>query len=98
MPLKTIGRWRTRTAAIGASAIVALAPVAAHAAAVTMEYDAIGTSYIARTGSSIALGPTTLTTNIDTATGDFTGSLPLPGTTTTFSVGGLIPVTADVDF
>lgn len=91
-------RWRRRAAVLGAGAIVALIPAAAHAATLGVEYDAVGTSHIAKTNSTINLGPTTLTTNIDLDTGNFTGSMPLPGTTTSFSIIGLIPVTADVDF
>lgn len=91
-------RWRKRVATVGVGAALVLAPVAAYAATLSVEYDAVGTSHIAKTGSTIDLGPTTLTTDIDLDTGDFTGSMPLPGTTTRFEIIGLIPVTADVDF
>ncbi|RYJ02449.1 MAG: hypothetical protein EON52_19570 [Actinomycetales bacterium] len=92
-------RWRRRAAAVAATAGLALVPVAAHAATiVTISYDATGTSHIAKTYSDVALGPTTLTTNLDIDTGDFTGSLPLPGTATKFKVLGLLPVTANVNF
>lgn len=93
-------RWRRRAVVVAAAAAVSLVPmVAAHAATiVTLKHDASGSSYISRTGSTVALKPTTLTTNLDIDTGDFTGSLPLPGTETEFKVAGFIPVKADVDF
>jgi hypothetical protein len=90
--------WRRRLAVLGAGAALALAPAAAHAATIiTISYDAVGTSHIAKTNSNIALGPTTLTTNLDVETGDFTGSLPLPGTSTSFTAAGFLPVKANVD-
>lgn len=95
----TTTRRRCRLATLGAGAALALIPVAAHAATIyTLEYDATGTTHIASTDSTIALGPTTLTTSLDVDTGDFTGSLPLPGTRTEFTVAGFLPVTADVSF
>jgi hypothetical protein len=60
-------------------------------------YDASGTSTIAKTGSNVALGPTTLTTAINTD-GTFTGHLPLPATSTSFKALGLLPTTATVSF
>lgn len=91
-------RWHRRIAVLGAAAIVALVPATAYAATFNVAYDAVGTSHIASTNSTIELGPTTLTTTVDSSNGNLTGSMPLPGTTTEFSVIGLIPVTADVDF
>ncbi len=74
-------------------------PSSASAAPIlNVTYDAGGSAYIASTDSSIDLGPSTLTTQLDYATGDFTGSMPLPGTTTKFEVAGFIPVKADVAF
>lgn len=91
--------WRRRAAVLGAGAALALVPVAAHAATIIpIQYDAVGTSHIAKTNSSVGLGPTTLTTNLDVDTGNFTGSLPLPGTTTSFKAAGFLPVKADVNF
>lgn len=85
--------------AIGAGAVLALAPMAAHAETIIpIQYDAQGTSTIAKTGSTVALGPTTLTTNLDVDSGNFTGSLPLPKTSTEFKAAGLLPVKADVSF
>ena len=61
-------------------------------------YDAVGTSTVAKTGSTIALGPTTLTTALNPDDGTFTGSLPIPQTSTSFKALGLLPVTGNVDF
>ena len=90
---------RRRAAVIGVGLAAALVPAAAHAATIIrFDYDASGSTYIAKTKSTIALGPTTLVTNLDVDTGDFTGHLPLPGTTTEFKAVGFAPVKADVDF
>jgi hypothetical protein len=70
---------------------------AAPAATLNVAYDASGTSTIAKTGSSVALGPTTLTTAIN-PDGTFTGHLPLPPTSTSFKALGLLPTTATVSF
>lgn len=95
----TPSRWRRRLATIGAGAALVLLPVAAHAATIIpISYDAIGSSTIAKTNSTVALGPTTLSTDLDVDTGNFTGSLPLPGTRTSFTAAGFLPVQADVSF
>ena len=93
-------RWRRRVAVIASASALSLIPMAAaHAATiVTLEHDAVGTSFIKKTDSTIELKATTLTTDLDIDTGDFTGSLPLPGTSTEFKALGLLPVKADVDF
>lgn len=91
-------RFRTGAAALAAGTIVALAPAAAHAATLDLDYDAVGTAHIASTNSNIGLGPSTLRTTLDLDSNNFTGNLPLPGTTTRFEVLGFIPVTADVAF
>lgn len=98
MTTTTARRWRRGAAAIGAGAVFALAPAAAHAAPLNIDYDAVGTAHIASTNSNINLGPSTLSTHLDTETNQFTGNLPLPGTTTRFEVLGFIPVTANVAF
>lgn len=92
-----------RRLAVGAAGIAAatvgMLPTAASAAPILdVTYDASGTAYIASTDSTIDLGPSTLRTQLDYATGDFSGSMPLPGTTTKFEVAGFIPVKADVAF
>lgn len=86
--------------ALIAGMALALAPAAAANAAdgVDIDYDVSGTTHIASTGSTIDLGPSTLHTTIDTANGDLTGTLDLPGTTTKFKLIGFLPVTADVHF
>ena len=92
-------QWRRSLGVVATAAAFALVPAAAHAATiVSFDYDASGTTHIAKTNSDIALGPTTLRTNIDAETFDFTGSLPLPGTTTEFKAIGFVPVKAKVDF
>ncbi len=91
--------WGRRLVVLGAATALALVPAAAHAETIVpIQYDAVGTSTIAKTGSQIALGPTTLRTDLDVDTGDFTGSLPLPPTRTEFKAVGLLPVSADVVF
>jgi hypothetical protein len=70
---------------------------AAPAATLNVAYDASGTSTIAKTGSNVNLGPTTLTTAIN-PDGTFTGHLPLPPTSTSFKALGLLPTTATVTF
>lgn len=91
-------RWAQRLGIAGLTAGLVFAPLTAYAATVDLEYDAEGSTHIASTDSTVQLGPTTLTTNLDTSTGEFTGSLPLPGTTSEFEVIGFVPVKARVDF
>lgn len=100
MTLTTASRWRRRVAVVASASALGLVPMAAaHAATiVTLKHDAVGTSYIKKTKSTIELKATTLTTDLDIDTGDFTGSLPLPGTSTEFKALGLLPVKANVDF
>ena len=89
----------TRAAAMfAAGTIVALVPTAAHADTLNIDYDVVGTTHIASTDNDITLGPTTLSTAIDSATGAISGHLPLPATRTKFQVLGFLPVTADVAF
>lgn len=95
---RTLVRALTGAAATAATAAIALAPTAAHAAALNVTYDAVGTSTIARTGSVVALGPTNLSVALDSATGAFTGHLPIPDATSSFNAVGLLPVTATVSF
>jgi hypothetical protein len=78
--------------------LVAVAPGTARAETVlTVSYDANGSSTIAKTGSTTALGPAVLTVDLqDDAS--FTGHLPLPPTQTSFKALGLLPTTATVSF
>jgi hypothetical protein len=94
----TTRRWRQGAITLAAGTVFALAPAAAHAATLNLDYDAVGVAHIASTDNDINLGPSTLSTHLDTDTQNFTGNLPLPGTTTRFEVLGFIPVTADVAF
>lgn len=90
---------RLAAAFVGLVALAALVMPQAHAAPfLNIDYDAEGGAYIASTDSTVALGPTTLETQLDYATFEFTGSMPLPGTRTTFKLIGFLPVTADVAF
>lgn len=94
----TTRRWRRAATALAAGSVLALAPAAAQASTLNLDYDAVGTAHIASTDNDINLGPSTLSTFLDTDSSNFTGNLPLPGTTTRFEVLGFIPVTADVAF
>jgi len=87
-------------AATGVALLTAPSPAGADATAaatLNVAYDASGTSTIAKTGSSVNLGPTTLTTAIN-PDGTFTGHLPLPPTSTSFKALGLLPTNATVTF
>lgn len=87
-----------RLAAIGAAAVT-FVPAAAHADTIIgINYDATGSTYIASTSSSIPLGPTTLSTQLNVNNGDITGHLPLPSQHSTFKLIGFVPVEADVTF
>lgn len=98
---KSGGRLRALALGLASTAAVVAATVPSPASAapiLNVTYDANGSAHIASTDSDITLGPSTLSTSLDYATGEFTGSMPLPGTTTRFEVIGFIPVTADVAF
>jgi hypothetical protein len=97
--IRRIGRLRRALVApLAALGLVLLDGGVAHAAVLRVSYDAAGTTRVATTGSTIALGPSTLSVTLDSTTGDFTGSLPLPTAHTTFAAVGLIPMSADVTF
>lgn len=91
---------RVLLGAAATAASVALLPTGSASAAdgLTVTYDAVGSSTIAKTSSTVAIGPTTLTTTLDPASGAFTGHLPIPETTNTFKIIGLLPVQARVSF
>lgn len=94
-----------RTAVAGAAVTAALAGAlaapttagAAPAATLNVAYDAVGSTYVAKTNSSIPLGPTTLSTKL-AGDGSFTATLPLTPQTTSFKAFGLVPITATVTF
>lgn len=95
----TTSHWGRRAAVATAAAAFALVPAAAHAATfTTLQYDASGTSYIAKTKSTLQLPATKLTTKLDIDTFDFTGTLPLKPTKADFKVLGFVPVSATVSF
>lgn len=85
-------------AASAAAGLVALVPASAQAASLNVTYDAQGTSFVAKTNASINLGPTTLKTSVDSATGALTGSLDIPKTSISFFAFGFLPASADVEF
>jgi len=77
---------------------IALMPTAANAAGLDVDYDASGSSYIASTGSTVDIAPTTLSTTIESADGSITGHMPLKPATSEFKIIGLLPVKATVHF
>lgn len=83
--------------ALALAASLHSAPAAA-APILSFAYDVDGEATIASTGSTVGLGPAILDAELDYATGEFTASMPLPGTETEFHLIGLLPVTADVAF
>ena len=101
----TASKFRIATlaaASVGvAVAIGAVTPGVAGAAtdpnALKVTYDAVGSSTVARTGSTVTLGPTVLNSVIN-PDGTFTGTLNLPPATTSFKAAGLLPTTATVSF
>jgi hypothetical protein len=87
-------------AAVGACVLAGVPAVASAdtgPVVLTVAYDAAGTSTVAKTNSTVQLGPATLTTKLD-AKGNFTGTLPLPPTTTEFKALGLLPTKATITF
>lgn len=91
----------TRTlAASGAAIALALLPFAASAAPLDVDYDVVGSTTIASTGSTIAITPTTLSSTVDSAggPGSLSGTLPLNPTTTEFKAIGFVPIKATVSY
>lgn len=92
-------KWSPLAAVAAAFMIVFAGANASQAAEpLPFTYDATGTTHVASTDSTIELGPAQLSSSVDLETGEFTGSMPLPGTTTRFELIGFLPVTADVAF
>ena len=94
--------WMRGGVVVAAGALALAAAPAAHASepapgSLKVTYDAVGTSTVKKTGSTITLGPTTLNTVVS-PTGAITGTLPLPPATTTFKIAGFLPVSATVNF
>lgn len=94
-----MSRTRILLAVGAAVALLAATAPAASAAAKPLKvtYQAKGTSTVAKTGSSVTLGPATLSISLK-ADGSFTATLPLPPTQTSFKAFGLLPTTATVTF
>lgn len=88
---------RGTAAAFGSAALLMMTALPASANTIDVEFDANGSTYVASTGSTIALGPTVMSSHV-AGDGTFTGHMELPGTRTHFQAAGFIPVTADVNF
>jgi hypothetical protein len=88
----------TATAATAAAAVMAV-PGTAHAEPfLNATYPFTGTSHIASVDSDMDLGPGTMTSRLDFATGQATASVDLPPAQGDFNAIGFIPTTATVSF
>src|SRR5580693_6010863 len=102
---------RRRLALLAASAAAAVAGIAAATPAlaspaaptapsdstVSVSYPVTGSTFIKAIGSTIDLGPGTLSTTADLTTSTLTGTLSLPPATGSFKELGLVPVTATTE-
>ena len=90
------------TAALGISAGVALAapaqPAVPAGSLITATYPASGSTYLHALGSTVTLGPGTLSSTVDLSTSAVTATLTLPPATVSFKEFGLIPVSATTEF
>lgn len=77
--------------------LASAAPASAAGGPLHATYTANGTSVVAKPNSTLTLGPATLSLTLR-QTGKFTATLPLPDTTSTFQIAGLLPVSATVSF
>ena len=87
------------TAAAAVAGITLATPALASPAApsdttVSVSYPVTGSTFIKAIGSTIDLGPGTLSTTADLTTSTLTGTLSLPPATGSFRELGLVPVTA----
>ena len=73
------------------------APAAPSDSTVSVSYPVTGSTFIKAIGSTIDLGPGTLSTTADLTTSTLTGTLTLPPATGSFKELGLIPVTATTE-
>lgn len=73
------------------------APIAPSDSTVSVSYPVTGSTFIKAIGSTIDLGPGTLSTTADLTTSTLTGTLTLPPATGSFKELGLIPVTATTE-
>jgi hypothetical protein len=93
------------TAAAAVAGIAAATPALASPAAptapsdstVSVSYPVTGSTFIKAIGSTIDLGPGTLSTTADLTTSTLTGTLTLPPATGSFKELGLVPVTATTE-
>ncbi|SFP51667.1 hypothetical protein SAMN05421810_102818 [Amycolatopsis arida] len=95
---RRVGFVASAVAGLAAALVAAAGPASAAAPPLELTYTVAGTTHIAKTDSDVELGPGTFTAAVDVATGDLTGQLDLPKTTTTFKVLGFVEVTSDVEF
>jgi hypothetical protein len=94
-------RTRARLAAVAtagslaAGCVMACTPgVASAATLVHAKYKVSGTTYLTSPNFTLKLGPGTLSSTLNAATGKLTANLSLPNTTGSFNQFGVIPVTA----
>jgi hypothetical protein len=73
------------------------APTAPSDSIVSVSYPVTGSTFIKAIGSTIDLGPGTLSTTADLTTSTLTGTLTLPPATGSFKELGLVPVTATTE-
>lgn len=89
----------TLFAAAAATCAISLSAASAVAdATITASYPVNGSTMIAKTNSSLTLGPGTLSAVADLTTSTLTGSISLPPATGSFKELLIIPVTATVEF
>ena len=91
------------TAALGICAGATLAAPAQPAvpadSLITATYPATGSTYLNALGSTVTLGPGTLSSTVDLSTSAVTaGTLTLPSATISFKEFGLVPVSATTEF
>lgn len=65
---------------------------------ITATYPATGSTYLSALGSTVRLGPGTLSSTVDPSTAAVTATLTLPPATVSFKEFGLIPVSATTEF
>jgi hypothetical protein len=98
-------RRLTLLAATAAAAVAGIAlatpalasPAAPSDTTVSVSYPVTGSTFIKAIGSTIDLGPGTLSTTADLTTSTLTGTLTLPPATGSFKELGLVPVTATTE-
>jgi hypothetical protein len=98
-------RRLTLLAATAAAAVAGIAlatpalasPAALSDTTVSVSYPVTGSTFIKAIGSTINLGPGTLSTAADLTTSTLTGTLTLPPATGSFKELGLVPVTATTE-